>query len=529
MIKTDNKSDALNPFRPWVAKPLGIFVLLFLFWPATFSCGTYLGNISEMQDDMAIYSESVQMGSYLVFVGMSMMVPAMLPFLTTRRPREVFLWSFAGLALLNMVCATAANTLVLFAACLLMGVLRILVMLNCTFTIAPYLTGFNTLVMFTVEVDPDSETRHKQDRMRSVLMPVLYTYILSIANVCNITMTWVAEHYSWRHCYWLETALLLVALLLVWITMRHEPHKEPWVLPWRHLSDVLLLGTALSSFCFVMAYGKTLDWLSSPLVVGALALCLVSSGGFVLLQAVQGEGAYLPLSFLRYPHVWVAALLFVVLVLVNSSSVLSTTFAHLATTANTQQIGAQGRWAILGCLLGLLLAVGLVVRRVPFRFIFCLSFLLMAVANILLYFSFQSEILLSQIALAIVLMNMGLLPLYALVAAYGMRGLPNHLLASLVFVMIFFRNAVAPPVGSALYANWLYHRQQYHEQRLGENLDPTLLANPTQLTARYRQVVVQSHLAAMKDVAGMTVWAVIGLGVALVVVPVARRKRCSIA
>lgn len=160
-----------------------------------------------------------------------------------------------------------------------------------------------------------------------------------------------------------------------------------------------------------------------------------------------------------------------------------------------------------------------------YRFIFCLSFLLMAVANILLYFSFQSEILLSQIALAIVLMNMGLLPLYALVAAYGMHGLPNHLLASLVFVMIFFRNAVAPPVGSALYANWLYHRQQYHEQRLSENLDPTLLASPTQLTARYRQVVVQSHLAAMKDVAGMTVWAVIGLGEAMVVVPVERRKK----
>lgn len=70
-----------------------------------------------------------------------------------------------------------------------------------------------------------------------------------------------------------------------------------------------------------------------------------------------------------------------------------------------------------------------------------------------------------------------------------------------------------------------HHRQQYHEQRLGENLEPTLLASPTQLMARYRQVVVQSHLAAMKDVAGMTVWAVIGLGAAMVVVPVARRKR----
>lgn len=91
--------------------------------------------------------------------------------------------------------------------------------------------------------------------------------------------------------------------------------------------------------------------------------------------------------------------------------------------------------------------------------------------------------------------------------------------------MIFFRNAVAPPVGSALYANWIYHRQQYHEQRLDENLDPTLLASPAQLTARYRQVVVQSHLAAMKDVAGITVWTVIGLGAAMVVVPVVGRKR----
>ena len=533
-----------NPFYSWMPKPFGVLILLLIFWPPSFSGGTYLGNISEMQSGLAIYSESVQMGNYLVFVGMCLFVPFMILYLKARRPKQVFLWGFTGLAVLNVVCATAQSVYVLFAACLLMGFVRIMMMLNCTFTLAPYLTGFNTLDMLTVEVDPNGPVGQKQDKTRSMLMPLLYMYILTIINMCNIIVTRIAYNYSWQYAYYLEIGLLLTGMLVVLLTMKDEPteqreqsrinsgfaesrrrktegqpKKELFLMDWRRLPDMLLLGTSLVSLCYVMAYGKTFDWLSSHSIVLAIGICLISAGLFLLLQIHRKGDAYLPLSIFRYRNVWVAALLFVLFVVMNSSSVLTTTYAHIASPANDMQIGAQGRWSILGCVLGAMLAVGMVLKRVPMRIIFLVSFALMAVSNVLMYFTFQNETLLGQLALPIVLMNTGLIPLYALVAAYGMKGLPNHLLASLLFIMILMRNAIAPPVGSALYSNWLYQRQQYHEQRLIENYDALNIITPSQIATARRTVLIQSNLAAMKDITGKTIWLFLAIGIMVVVFP----------
>ena len=104
-----------------------------------------------------------------------------------------------------------------------------------------------------------------------------------------------------------------------------------------------------------------------------------------------------------------------------------------------------------------------------------------------------------------------------------MKGLPNRLLASLLFIMILTRNAIAPPVGSALYANWFYERQQYHEQRLSEHADALTIGSPSQLVSARRTVLIQSNLAAMKDITGNTVWLFLAISIVVVVFP-ARKK-----
>ena len=43
----------------------------------------------------------------------------------------------------------------LFASCFFIGIVRIMLMLNNTFTIAPYLTGMNTLAIFTMTEEPE--------------------------------------------------------------------------------------------------------------------------------------------------------------------------------------------------------------------------------------------------------------------------------------------------------------------------------------------------------------------------------------
>lgn len=273
-----------------------------------------------------------------------------------------------------------------------------------------------------------------------------------------------------------------------------------------------------------MAYGKTLDWFQSNNIVVATALCFIATGIFLLLQLHRAGNPYLPLTIFRYRNVWVATLLFVLFVVMNSSNVLVTVYTHIASPANNMQIGTQSQWSILGCVLGAVLAVGLVFKRVPFRIIFLVSFALMAASNILMYFTFQNEILLSKLILPIILMNVGLIPLYALVAAYGMKGLPNHLLVSLLFIMILMRNAIAPPIGSALYSNWLYECQQYHEQRLIENYDAPTITSPPQIATARRTVLIRSNLLAMKDITGKTIWVFLAIGLLVLVFPSKRES-----
>ena len=125
------------PFYSWVPKPLGIVIMLLMFVPPTFSGGTYLCNISEMSGDLALWTEDIQMASFFTSIGMCLFPPFMVRFFQARRVKQTYLWGFSLLILLNAVCALTTSRIVLFASCFFIGIVRIMLMLNNTFTIAP--------------------------------------------------------------------------------------------------------------------------------------------------------------------------------------------------------------------------------------------------------------------------------------------------------------------------------------------------------------------------------------------------------
>ena len=129
------------PFRPSVPRPVGILVLLLMFIPPTFSGGAYLCNVAEMSGGLAVRTEDIQLASFFTSIGICLFPPFMVRFLQARRPKQTYLACFMLLIPLNYVCAVTTSVPVLLAACLLTGFVRIAVMLNCTFTIAPYLTN----------------------------------------------------------------------------------------------------------------------------------------------------------------------------------------------------------------------------------------------------------------------------------------------------------------------------------------------------------------------------------------------------
>lgn len=514
------------PFHEWVPRPIGILVLLLMFVPPTFSGGAYLCNIGEMSGGLGVWTEDIQLASFFTSIGMCLFPPFMVRFLQARRIKQTYLWCFLLLIPLNYICAVTTSIPILLAACLLTGFVRIIVMLNCTFTIAPYLTGMDTLSMFTMKEEPSADVQYILERKRTFLMPALYFFILLISQVSNMLTAWFAYKYRWQDAYFVTIGMLLVTILLVVCTMPNEKKTKTYKLEWQKVPDMLLMATTLCCMTYILVYGKTLDWFYSDSIQLAVGVLLISCGVFLFRSFRHMEEAYLPLNVFTYRNVWMSMLLFFLTIVFNSANIFVSTFAKLSTPINNLQSASLSKWAIVGCLFGLLLSVLLVMKRVRFRTIFCTAFLLMAISNAYLYFQYQTIGMFDNMIFPTILNYTGLLMLYSIVAAFGMKRLPSHHLASFVFLMIWMRNAIAPVVGSSLYTNWLNHRQQYYVTRLAQTVDnentlasatfiqtkrmgqskgkSTMEAEQLAITSLKGRVTVQATIVAMKEITGQT-------------------------
>lgn len=515
------------PFYNWVPRPVGILILLTTFIPPTFSGGAYLSNLGEMSGGLALWTEDIQLASFFTSIGMCLFVPFMLRFLQTRRVKHTYIWCFSLLVPLNYICAVTDSIPVLLTACLLIGFVRIIVMLNCTFTIAPYLTGANTLSMFTMKETPTPEVQYKMERMRTFLMPVLYSFILAIAQASNVVTAWFAYEYHWQDAYYAVIGMLLVAILLVVVTMPDEENRHAYRIEWRKVPELLLMTVFLCCMAYVLVFGKTLDWFDSQNICLATASMLISAGFFLLFSLHNGEDSYLPLKVFSYRNIWMSILLFMLIMIFNSANTFVSSFAKLSTSINNLRSASLSGWAIVGCLLGLVLSVLLIIRKVHFRTVFIFALLLMAGANCFMYFQYQTSGLFSNMFFPTVLHFSGLLILYSLIAAFGMKSLPSRYLATFVFLMIWMRNAIAPVVGTSIFSNLLNGSQQYYISMLAQDIDSSnplvasfhsqiRLAGHTagkgsleseQLSAMSLKgkVSVQATIVAMKDLTGDTV------------------------
>lgn len=515
------------PFYRWMPKPLGILILMFLFVPPTFSGGAYLSNLNEMSGELGLLVEDVQLASFFTSIGMCLFVPFMVRFLQARSVRRTYLWCFGLLIPLNYICAVTTSVPILLAACLLIGFVRVIVMLNCTFTIAPYLTGVNTLSMFTMTEIPTPEMQYRMERMRTFLMPVLYCFILLIAQSSNVMTAWFAYEYSWQEAYYVVIGLLLIAMVMVLTTMPDVRNCEKYHAEWHKVPEMIFMTMALCSMAYVLAFGKTLDWFDSQQIVIAAAIMLISTGLFLMASVRNGDDAYLPLGVFRYRNVWMAMLLFLIAMIFNSANIFVGSFSKISTSISNYHNASLSIWAIAGCVAGLILSVLLVVRKVRFRTIFIIAFLFMALSNVILYFQYQTSGLFDNMIWPMVLNFVGLLMLYSLVAAFGMKSLPARYLATFVFLMIWMRNSIAPVIGASVYSNWLNERQQYHISVLAENITAdhpsaagthvrnmkiagasgkgSLESEQFSSVAIKGKVAVQATIVAMKEITGNTV------------------------
>lgn len=534
-----------HPFHKWVPRPVGIIILLLMFFPPTFSGGAYLSNLSEMSGSLGINPENIQLASFFTNIGMCLFPPLMITFLQTRRIKQTYMWCFSLLLVLNWICAETRSIPVLLASCLLIGFVRGIVMIHCTFTIAPYLTGTNTLDMFTSTRELSPAEQYAQERKRTFLMPVLYFFILAIAQLSNATTAWFAYHYCWQDAYYAVMGMLLLAILLVTIFMPTEPSRSIKI-QWRLLPDMLTLAIMLCCLVYILVFGNTLDWFDAPSIRLATIAAVLTLGLFLFFSLNHKTTAYLPLEVFKHRNVLIAIALFFLFMIFNSTTAFISLNAKLSTPINNMQSSCLSYWAIVGCFLGFVISLVLVLIKVRFRTAFIGGILIMTCSNIYMYFNFQSIGSYEDMAMPMILNFTGLLILYSLVPAFSMKNISSRFLVTTVFIMILIRNSIAPVVGSTIYSNWLEERQQHYITRLSENVDQnnlpanklyqsSILVGNNQgkslheseqlaTTSIYGKIAVQATFLAMKDISGTTIWLMLGSAGLILLLPYHKKE-----
>lgn len=521
------------PYNRRIPKLAGILIFYWMFFPLFFMGSTYVGSLNEITASTGELMENFQLINLCAYIGMALVFPIMMPYLHVRNVRLVYVVGFLILAALNLICARLESPLAMLICAVAMGIARMFIVLNTTFAMSTYFTGMPVVNFFSLKELPKPEMQYRMDHMRAWFFPCLYGYIFCIVQLGNFFSSLVATDLNWADYYYIVAGMMIFTSILVYFVMPAYKSEGKYTFPSSRLVDMALGAVSLAGFCYLMFFGKTFDWFGSDYIRIAMIITLIAGALFILLQLHSGNHRYLELGIFRYRNTWIGVLLFVLVMFVNTPSQLFIgSFAKIGSVSGNIEVQALMKYAIYGCLFGVAISLVMIIRRMKFRTIFVLGFLLMTVSNIYMYFQYQTDAYIPNLHWPMLLNYMGWIMPYSVVCAHGMKNLPTKYLPTWLFLIVAVRNVIAPAVGSSVYSNWLQERQQFHITELTGNIDVTnhaasnvfsgtmkmakgkgsgeleakQLATAT-LSAKVRQ---QATIVAMKDITATTIWICIG-------------------
>lgn len=536
------------PYHRKISKLAGVLVFYWLFVPLFFMGGTYVGSLNELTASSGELMENFQLINLCAYIGMALVFPIMMPYLHTRNIRLVYVVGFLILAALNLICARLETPISMLVCAIGMGIVRMFIVLNTTFAMSTYFTGMPVVNFFSLREMPAPEIQYRMDHMRAWFFPCLYGYIFCIVQLGNFFSSWVATDLNWSDYYYLVAGMMIFTAVLMYFIMPAYQSEGKYHIPFSRLVDMLLGAMALTSFCYVMFFGKSYDWFESDYIRIAVIVGLIAGAGFILLQLNAGEHRYLELGIFRYRNTWIGILIFMLVMLVNTPSQLFIgSFAKLGSASGNLEAMALMKYAIYGCLLGVVVSLVMIIKRMKFSTIFILGFLLMTASNIYMYFQYQTETNIPNLRWPMMLNYMGWIMPYAVVCAHGMKNLPSKYLPTWLFLIVAVRNVIAPAIGTSTYSNWLQERQQFHISEIAANLDVTnsvavntfgqtakmakyqgcdeLEANKLATATLSVKAYKQATIVAMKDITATTIWLCIGCTFICLILPYHRNER----
>ena len=535
------------PFYDWVPKPLGIIFLILLFIPIMTVSGVYSANSTEMMGGLGIISEHITFVGFATSVGMAAFSPFFYRLVCLRRQKMMLMVGFAILMLLSYICARAESIYVLALCSLVMGFVRQALLMCNLFTLIKYGFGIEATHNLTPGNEPTDEAGwDKLDKEKTASMPIINFFFMILGQIGTWLTAWFAYNYEWQYVYYAMMAALGVAVVILMVTMPYNPHPpRHFPITFSKFGNVTVFCLACLSFIYIMVYGKVLDWYDASEIRWATAICTLSTGVFIWLES-RRRSPYFIIGAFRLKSIQGGILLFLGLMIFNSSQMFVNIFCSVGMKMDNLQVAELGNWVLVGYFIGLVMAVVFSSKGWHFKYLFAYGFLLIGLSALFMYFEVQGQGLMERMKWPIIIRGAGMMLLYAVTAVYANQRMPYRLMSTWVCIMLTVRMIIAPGIGSAIYSNVLQERQQHYITRFAQEYDRTDAASAAQYgqtvqgmkmqgkseteaeqmaaTSMKGKVQVQATLTAVKEMAGWTFYGCIICAGLILLIPWTKRQ-----
>lgn len=535
------------PFYDWMPKPLGVILLILLFIPILTVSGVYTANSGEMTSGLGIQSEHIQFVGFVTSIGMAAFSPFFYQLVCIRREKIMCVVGFSMMFLLSYVCAVTDSIFVLALCSLVMGFLRMELMMVNLFTLIRYAFGMEATRNITPGTEPDTEDGwDRLDEEKGKSMPVIYLFFMILGQLGTSLTAWLAYEYQWQDVYYYMMGMMLVAIFIVLLTMPYHSYaNRRFPITLRKAGNVAVFSAMMTCGTYVLVYGKTLDWFADPTIVRSTILAVVFAAVFVYTEW-NNHSPYFRMGVFRLRSVNIGVLLFLLLMVLNTSSMFVNVFTGIGMDIDNWQNASLGNWSMLGYLIGAVIAVALGSRGVRLKYLFGIGFMLIGVSALFMYFEVQTAGLYERMKYPVIIRSAGMMLIYSLTAVYANQRMPFKYLSTWICVMLSVRMVIGPGIGAALYSNVLQNRRQHYVTMFAQDVDRV----DTQSASAYDQtaygmriqgrsqaeaetmaamsakgkVQVQATLSAVKEMAGWTFYGCMASMLFVLIYPYKKRK-----
>ena len=378
------------PFYGWMPKPLGIIILLFFFLPILTVGGVYSVNSTEMMSGLGIISEHIQFANFVTSIGMAAFAPFLYQLVCVRREKMMCIVGFAFMYIFSYICAKTDSVFLLALCSLLTGFLRMVLMMVNLFTLIWYAGGMEATRNITPGLEPkDTVGWNKLDIERCVSQPAVYLFFMILGQSGTALTAWLSFEYEWKYVYYFMMGILLISILLLFITMPNYKFPGRFPINFRKFGNVTAFCISLTCLTYVLVYGKVLDWYDDESIRWATAVSILFAGIFLYMDVTR-RSPYVLLDAFKLRTIRMGALLYLLLMVINSSAMFVNVFAGVGMHLDNLQNASLGNWCMVGYAIGAVVAMVLGGKGLHFKYLFAMGFFFLSLSAVFMYFEVQT-------------------------------------------------------------------------------------------------------------------------------------------